>query len=31
MDTTDPFDYTEWYNLLDKVRTKIRYIYLYDQ
>lgn len=30
MPAADPFDYAEWYDLLDNIRTKVRYIYMYD-
>lgn len=28
---SDPFDYSEWGDLLDNIRDKLRYIYIYDQ
>ena len=30
MPATASFDYSDWVTLLDKIRTKVRYIYMYD-
>lgn len=30
MPVSDGFVFTDWYNLLDKIRTRVRYIYFYD-